>query len=142
MVKVIGDPVNGSDPSWMMCLDALDPFSSGFSQCWSSGYSTLSRNVQFQFNPVQGLKGGVNFIEGFGNSQLQTVNFVSSLVSVHTNVRLCPLFHSTNPFVQTDFQAGQNVATVYGYVIDPQAAALTFVASDLYFQTFLMWLKM
>ena len=32
--------MNGSDPSGMMCLDALDPFSSGFSQCWSSGYST------------------------------------------------------------------------------------------------------
>ncbi len=31
--------MNGSDPSGMMCLDALDPFSSGFSQCWSSGYS-------------------------------------------------------------------------------------------------------
>jgi hypothetical protein len=33
------DPVNASDPSGLFCADALDPFSSGFGQCWSSGYS-------------------------------------------------------------------------------------------------------
>jgi hypothetical protein len=33
------DPVNNSDPSGLFCADALNPFSSGFGQCWSSGYS-------------------------------------------------------------------------------------------------------
>ena len=37
--------MNASDPSGMMCLDALDPFSSGFSQCWSSGYSTAGNDL-------------------------------------------------------------------------------------------------
>ena len=37
------DPVNGSDPSGLICADALDPFSSGFGQCWSSGYATAGK---------------------------------------------------------------------------------------------------
>ncbi|MHB8318667.1 MAG: RHS repeat-associated core domain-containing protein [Acidimicrobiales bacterium] len=41
-----GDPVNGSDPLGLLCLDALDPFSSGFGQCWSSGYETAYHHPQ------------------------------------------------------------------------------------------------
>ncbi|MHB8264068.1 MAG: RHS repeat-associated core domain-containing protein, partial [Acidimicrobiales bacterium] len=40
-----GDPVNQVDPLGLMCLDALDPFSSGFGQCWSSGYKRAGHFV-------------------------------------------------------------------------------------------------
>ena len=39
------NPVNGSDPSGLVCVDALDPWSSGFGQCWSSGYSTAGHGA-------------------------------------------------------------------------------------------------
>ncbi len=39
------DPVNAGDPSGLYCADALDPFSSGFGQCWSSGYKKAGHDV-------------------------------------------------------------------------------------------------
>jgi hypothetical protein len=85
-----------------------------------------------QFNIVQGLEGGANFIEGFGNAELGTINTVvhyASFGQLNSNFHLNPLpFCSDNPFVQTDFQAGQNVGTIYGFIPGNPAADLVTVS--------------
>ena len=39
------DPVNAVDPLGLICADALNPFSSGFGQCWSSGYAAAGNDA-------------------------------------------------------------------------------------------------
>jgi hypothetical protein len=38
--------VNETDPSGLFCGDALNPFSSGFGQCWSSGYGKVAQDAK------------------------------------------------------------------------------------------------
>jgi hypothetical protein len=86
-------------------------------------------------NIVQGLEGGANFIEGFGNSKLGTVDFATHLLSfgqVNLNLHIRPLpFNSSNPYVSTDYQAGSNVGTIYGFV--PGSPEADLLASSIYY---------
>ncbi len=89
-------------------------------------------DVCLQFNPVQGLEGGANFIEGFGNAELGTIDTLihyGTFGQVNANFHLNPLpFCTDNPFVETDFQAGHNVGTIYGFIPGNPAADLVVIS--------------
>jgi RHS repeat-associated protein len=155
-----GDPVNSSDPSGLIPSDPAcggnGPigYSPGRLAQLCAAQQANSRQVVseecknnpggctddnfcigsvcLQFNIVQGLEGGANFIEGFGNAELGTINTVvhyASFGQLNSNFHLNPLpFCSDNPFVQTDFQAGQNVGTIYGFIPGNPAADLVTVS--------------
>ena len=147
-----GDPVNGSDPSGLkggpgMAAQLSCAGSSNQNACQGAyirNYTVQAAAaasepvclgiVCLQFNPVQGLEGGANFIEGFGNSELGTINTLlhyGTFGQVNSNFHLNPLpFCSDNPFVGTDFQAGNNVGTIYGFIPGNPAADL--VTASLY----------
>jgi hypothetical protein len=113
------DPVNNSDPAGL-CTSLFGLV------CVGSG--PVTQTLHFQFHPVDGLKGGANFIEGFGNSELGTINTVvhyGTFGNVNLNLHISPLpFGSCNPFVTSDYYAGQNVGTIFGFVPGNPAADL------------------
>ncbi len=146
------DPVNRTDPSGMCpvpgdnnAIDngipctaaqkaALDQFAA---EANAAGPAAASEpdclgDVCLQFNPVQGLEGGANFIEGFGNAELGTIDTLihyGTFGQVNANFHLNPLpFCTDNPFVETDFQAGHNVGTIYGFIPGNPAADLVVIS--------------
>jgi hypothetical protein len=68
-----------------------------------------------------GLEGAVDFIEGFDNSTLKTVDVGISLATagtVHLGWHLQPVFNSSNPYVNWDYTFGGAFGTAYGFGMD------------------------
>jgi hypothetical protein len=93
-----------------------------------AGEAPAGGSIGLQFNPLQGLEGGANFIEGFGNSELGTIDTLvhyGTFGQVNLNLHINPLpFNSCNPTVASDYQAGRNVGTIYGFIPGNPAADL------------------
>jgi RHS repeat-associated protein len=152
-----GDPVNASDPSGL-CVDvnnvyhpgacsrfqiqqlkaaaqlAGDNETLGASSCFSN--EGCSSGIGLQFNPTQGLEGGANFVEGFGNSELSLVNLAVHYASFERescHLSIPPAFVSSNPLVNSQYRTGNDVGTIYGYVIDPAKVPAYALATELYY---------
>jgi hypothetical protein len=97
-----------------------------------AGEAPAAGSLQLHFNPLQGLEGAANFIEGFGNAELGTVDTLvhyGSFGTLNPNLHINQLpFESCNPTVVSDYQAGQNVGTIYGFIPGNPAADLVTVS--------------
>ncbi len=154
------DPVNGSDPSGLCDVpsgDSNEPFVHTHNGACTSaevyliqsqanainhgssiyaGEASAGGSLGIQFNPVQGLEGGVNTLRGLGNSGLKFYDFTAHTISLH-NVNPCfgvsPIFQgSTNPLVGSDFNIGNNVGNVELSTPSPEAWLARSLAADIY----------
>jgi len=101
-----------------------------------AGEASAGGGIGFQVNPLQGLEGGANFFEGIGNSILGSyVNLPIRLLTFgqfNPNLHIKQLpFQSCNPFVGTDYRAGENVGNIYTFIPSPPKAA-TVVTTSIY----------
>jgi hypothetical protein len=108
------DPVNGSDPNGEYAVVGNGCGLPGAPRCKTHHYYTST-------GLVYGLEGAVNFIEGFDNSTLQSVDMVihfATLGNAHINLHLERTFHSSNPYVNWDYTFGGAYGTAYGFATD------------------------
>ena len=90
-----------------------------------AGEASAGGGIGPQFNPIQGLEGGVNVLRGLGNAGLKFYDFTAHTVSAH-NINPCfgvnPVFQgSTNPFVGAAFNIGNDAGNVELNTPNPEA---------------------
>ena len=89
-----------------------------------------------QFNPIQGLEGGVNALRGLGNAAFKFYDFAAHTLSLH-NVNptygVCPVFTgSPNPIVRSDFDVGNAAGNVALNMQNPEAWLARALTADIY----------
>jgi len=102
------------------------------------GEAAVGGGIGLQFNPLQGAEGGLNFIGGVENSVLKFGEFIAHATSLHNinigwsigpSTQQC---QTDNPFVASDYQAGNNVGTVLTNTPNLEARLAEALTVDIY----------